>query len=203
MKGVPVIRVAALLFVVILTAGPVAGVRADVPAELGEALRRGRLSEETVTSILRAAEALDWDDVPAAVDMDAVALSLAYAEREGRLSEDAVETAHLALDLAREAAMLGAAGFSPREVARTLTSGLRAHLGTDSVPIPAASRVEAARAARDRMRGAARAADERRREFRPGGVPAGVGPPGEFDSVHGGVPRGSSGDDPSGDDVIR
>lgn len=149
---------------------------------LEDALRRGRVPEHAITGILEAVADLEWTDLEEGADMDAVAFSLAYAERENRLPETASERALFTQDLTRVAAELGSAGFSKREVARILVAGVRGRSGPDVLPLSAATRREAARTMRDEARQNAREAARRRNEGRPPapaalGGPTATGPP--------------------------
>ena len=166
------------LVVAIMLAGVAFDVTGDTVSGLEAALRRGGLPEDVVREIVSAAGPLNWsEELPRDADMDAVALSLAYAHRQGRLPGDGAESAQLALELARDASALSAVGFNRREVARMLTQGMRAHLSPRSAPLDRASRLEAAKAAGDRLRESARDAAERRNDSRPAGPPGGVAPP--------------------------
>lgn len=163
------------------------------PAGLRDALQRGRVPVEAMERILASAEEIEWDQVAPGADLDAVAFSLAYAEREGRLPVTVPETARLVSELARESAALAEAGFSRRDVARTMVRSVRANLDSAASSPSASAPGILQRTSREQIRSDDRAAVQRREDSRGGGRPAGVGPPGDR-----GVARGRN--DPGGPD---
>jgi hypothetical protein len=161
------------------------------PAGLEDALQRGRVPADAIERILASAEEIDWDRISPGADLDAVAFSLAYAEREGRLPATVPDTARFVSELARESASLAEAGFSRRDVARTMVQSVRANLDS-AEPSPSASAPGILqRASREQIRSDDRAAAQRRDDSRGGGRPAGVGPPGDRGAVRDGQVPGS------------
>lgn len=141
--------------------------------DLEEALRRQGFSASRAAEIVSEADGASWEEISSEVDFAAVARSLTVESFAD--SSDPGDLAELAHDLAQEAETLKRLGFTRREVALSLSEGVRAARGAESIAsdIPSQAAAAAARLSRGSLRRDMQEIAGRRGPLR-GMIPSGV-----------------------------
>lgn len=86
--------------------------------DFSQALRNRGVSQDEVTAITEAFDEETWDTVPPETDIDALALSLAYALEQGIATREEADIVTVTQSAAAEIARMHTLGFSRQEAAR-------------------------------------------------------------------------------------